>query len=282
MRPFVPTHRGTFSTEDGIELHTRALVPDASPRAAIVLVHGYAEHCGRYGGVGHALAEADTAVYAYDQRGYGRSGGSRAYVDHFGKYLDDLGQFLSFVRSQHSDLPLFLFGHSMGGLVALKYVLERAPSLEGLILSAPALEVNPNLAPLLRRLAQVLGRLAPKLPTTRSPEGAISRDPAVVTAAKNDPFNYHGRIPARTGAELLRAGQETRAHLDTLRTPFLLFHGTADLLVPPSGSRALYRRASATDKTLTLYENLYHETFHEPEKEQVLHDLSSWLRARLP
>lgn len=269
-------------TEDGVELHTRTLIPTTSPQAAIVLVHGFAEHCGRYGGVAHTFAKENTAVYTYDQRGYGRSGGPRAYVDRFDDYLDDLGQVLSFVRSRTSDLPLFLFGHSMGGLVALKYVLDRAPALKGLIMSAPALEVNSNLAPFLRRFAQVLGRVAPTLPTTRSPQGAISRDPAVVTAAQNDPFNYHRRIPARTGAELLRAGREVREQMDSLRTPFLLLQGTADQLVSPAGSRALYQRAAATDKTLHLYEGLYHETFHEPEKEQVRDDLATWIRDRLP
>lgn len=268
-------------TADGVELHTRTLLPKTPPQAAIVLIHGYAEHCGRYGGVAHTFAKENTAVYTYDQRGYGRSGGPRAYVDRFDDYLDDLGQVLSFVRSQTPDLPLFLFGHSMGGLVALKYVLERGPSLQGLILSAPALNVNSNLAPFLRRLAQGLGRILPTLPTTRSPEGAISRDPAVVTAAQNDPFNYHGRIPARTGAELLRAGRKVRGQMESLRTPFLLLHGTADLLVPPAGSRTLYQQAAATDKTFHLYEGLYHETFHEPEKEQVRDDLSTWIRERL-
>lgn len=282
MSSFSPPHRGTLTTEDGVELHTQTLVPEASLQAAVVLVHGFAEHCGRYGGVARAFAQEHVAVHAYDQRGYGRSGGPRAYVDRFDDYLDDLGQVLSFAQSRTPDRPLFLFGHSMGGLVALKYVLERAPSLQGLILSAPALEVNPNLAPVLRRLAQVLGHIAPTLPTTRTPEGAISRDPAVVTAAKNDPFNYHGRIPARTGAELLRAGREVRGQMDSLRVPFLLLHGTADRLVPPAGSRALYRRAAAADKTLHIYEGLYHETFHDPEKEQVQSDLATWVRDRLP
>jgi alpha-beta hydrolase superfamily lysophospholipase len=149
------------------------------------------------------------------------------------------------------------------------------------MLSAPAIEINPDLAPLLRSFAQVLGRIAPTLPTTRSPQGAISRDPEVVEEAQQDPLNYHGRVLARTGAEMLRAGNDVQDRLDGLQTPFVVFHGTADQLANPEWSRRLYERAAATDKTFHLYDGLYHETFNEPERETVLSDLSSWLRTRI-
>ena len=283
MEPFSPTRRGTLTTRDGLSLHTQWRDPaGTAPRATVALVHGYAEHCGRYGGVARTFADAGAAVYAYDQRGFGRSGGRRAYVDTFDQYLDDLDDFLGFVRSQASAGPLFLFGHSMGGLVALKYVLDWRPAVAGLMLSAPALEVNPDLAPLVRRLAQGLGRLAPTLPTVRSPEGALSRDPAVIEAAQNDPLSFHGRIPARTGAELLRAGADVRGRLEELARPFLVLHGTADVLAEPTWSRRLYDRAAATDKTLHLYEGSYHEPFHDYDRDKVLADLSAWLRERIP
>lgn len=280
MEPFRPDRRTTLTTPDGLQLHAQWRLPASAPRATVVLVHGYAEHCGRQGTLARAFLGESAAVYAYDQRGHGRSGGRRVYVDAFDRYLDDLALVLAFVRDRAPDGPLFLFGHSMGGLVVLKYVLERAPALDGLILSAPAIEVNPDLAPVLRRLAQGLGRLAPRLPTVRSPEGAISRDPAVVEAAANDPLNYHGRIPARTGAELLRAGSSVRARLHELSLPFLVLHGTADRLARPAWSRRLYDRAAAADKTLKLYEGRYHESFHDYGRETVLRDLATWLRER--
>jgi alpha-beta hydrolase superfamily lysophospholipase len=277
-----PAGRGTIVTDEGLHLYTQRWDPAAAPRAVVGLVHGYAEHCGRYDHVAGAFADRGAVVHAYDQRGHGRSEGTPAYVDSFDQYLDDLALFHEHVRTRHPDAPLFLFGHSMGGLVVLKYVLERAPTLRGLVLSAPAIEINPDLAPILRRLAQVLGRLFPTLPTTRSPEGAISRDPAVVETAKNDPLNYHGRVLARTGAEMLRAGEEVRDQLDRLNDPFLVVHGTADALASPEWSERLYQRAAAGDKTIELYEGLYHETFNEPEKEEVLRDLGDWLAARCP
>ncbi len=268
-------------TDDGLRLYTRAWWPSSAPRAVVGLVHGYAEHSGRYDHVAQTLTEQGAVVYAYDQRGYGHSEGRQGYVDSFERYIDDLEQFLEGVRTQEPDLPLFLFGHSMGGLVVLKYVLDRSPSLDGLLLSAPALEVNPDLAPLLRRIAQIIGRLFPTLPTTRSPDDAISRDPDVVAEAENDPLNYHGRVLARTGAELLRAGADVRARLDALTDPFLVIHGTADSLTNPDWSRHLYDRAAADDKTIELYDGLYHETFNEPEKDEVLRDLGTWLEERI-
>ncbi|PSQ95302.1 MAG: alpha/beta hydrolase [Bacteroidetes bacterium SW_9_63_38] len=282
MIAFPPTHRDTLVTEDGTSLHTQYWAPPGAPEALALLVHGYAEHCNRYGDVAHALVNRNVRVHAYDQRGYGRSGGRRAYVDTFDTYLDDLNQVLRAVRSQGPDRPLFLFGHSMGGLVVLKFVLNRTPSVRGLLLSAPALEINPDLAPLLRRVARLLGWAWPTLPTVRSPDDAISRDPAVVEEAEADPLNYHGRVLARTGAEMLRAGKETRARLHALRTPFLVVHGTADTLTSPRWSQELYERAGTSDKTLQFYEGLYHETFHEPEKDSVLTDLVDWLNAHLP
>ena len=245
------------------------------------LVHGYGEHCSRYGHVAEAMNEAGAVVYAYDQRGYGRSDGSRAYVETFDDYVDDLEHFLGYVDERSPDVPRFLFGHSMGGLVVLRYALTRAAEAAGLLLSAPAIEINPNLAPFLRKLARMIGDTFPRLPTVRSPEGAISRDPDVIEQAENDPLNYHGRVLARTGAEMIRAGEHAQAHLSELTLPFFVFHGTADELTSPSWSRRLHEEAAATDKTLELYDGLYHETFNEPEKQQVLDDIRRWLSTRL-
>lgn len=281
MVSFPPARRETITTTDGVDLHAQCWAPSATPEATIVLVHGYAEHSGRYDEVAHAFTQERAAVHAYDQRGYGRSGGPRAYVDSFAQYLDDLEAVLDFVQQQTPERPLFLFGHSMGGLVVVRALQTRSLSPHGVILSAPALEVNPDLAPWLRQVSHVLGRLLPSLPTVRSPPGAISRDPAVVQEAENDPLNYHGRIRARTGAELLRAGREARARLEAVQTPFLVVHGTADVLANPHWSQQLHERALATDKTIRLYEGLYHETFNEPERDTVLDDLTNWLSTRM-
>ena len=280
--PPSPAGRGSFSTHDGLTLYTQRWTPARDARAIVLLVHGYAEHCGRYDHVAGTFVDQGAAVYAYDQRGHGRSEGPRAYVDRFEQYLADLDLFRDFVQARTPDVPVFLFGHSMGGLASLLYTLNYAPDLRGLLLSAPVIEIDPDLAPLLRELAQILGRLFPTLPTVRSSQDAISRDPAVVDEAENDPLNYTGRTLARTGAELLRAGEEAQSRLGELGTPFLVLHGTADPLATPAWSKRLYERAAATDKTLRLYDGLYHETFNEPEQDTVLRDLGTWLAERMP
>jgi len=278
--PSATSAPSSLSTDDGLHLFTRSW-PSSSPRAVVALVHGYAEHSGRYDHVARTFTEQGATVHAYDQRGHGHSDGRRAYVASFERYLDDLDRFLDHVRAQTPDVPLFLFGHSMGGLVVLKYVLDRNPSPRGLLLSAPAIQINPDLAPLVRRIAQFIGRWFPTLPTTRSPQGAISRDPDVVAEAQNDPLNYHGRVLARTGAEMLRAGRDVQTNLSALDDPFLVIHGTADRLATPSWSQRLYEQAVSDDKTIHLYEGLYHETFNEPEQDEVLHDLGTWLDAHV-
>lgn len=272
---------GSLVTDDGHTLFTRSWSGDGPSQATVVLVHGYAEHCGRYDHVAECLVDAGATVCAYDQRGYGRSEGRRAYVDTFDQYLNDLGNVLEHARSRPPDGSMFLFGHSMGGLVVLKYILDHGPSVDGLLLSSPAIEINPDLAPLLRKIAQWIGWLFPTLPTSRSPQHAISRDPAVVEEANNDPLNYHGRVPARTGAEMLKAGAAVRKQLADVHLPFLVFHGTNDVLTNPDWSKRLYEEASASDKALQLYDGLYHETFNEPEQQRVLTDISNWLRARI-
>lgn len=298
-----PTDRSSVVVDDGLHLFTQHWLPDAVPgtpdvvRGVVTLVHGYGEHSSRYGHVARALAAHGFAVYTYDQRGHGRSDGPRAYVDRFETYLADLDRVRTHVArrlpsdvdrvgtpvetaASPQDLPHVLLGHSMGGLVVLLYALARRPSVRGLILSGAAIEVNPDLAPILRRFSQWIGRLVPTLPTVSSVEGAISRDPDVVAEAEADPLNYHGRVKARMGAELLRAGDDAKRRLDALTLPLLVLHGTGDTITDPTWSRRLHARAASDDKTIRLYDGLYHEIFNEPEREAVLDDVTAWLVER--
>ncbi|NNE70201.1 MAG: alpha/beta hydrolase [Rhodothermales bacterium] len=268
----------------GSDLYIEYLDNPDTPRGVVVVVHGYAEHSGRY----HALAErilgAGFSVVLYDHRGFGKSPGRPAYVDRISGLVDDLARVVSITQRRCPGLPLILFGHSMGGLVSVLYCLgaqaetsvsPKSPPIHGLILSSALLRTQE--AAFLQRIATVIGAIAPRLPTVSMDRSAISRDPAVVAEAEADPLNYHGRIPARTGAEFVRGMKRVWKDAHKFDLPLLIIHGTADRLTDPSGSRDLYTSVSSNHKQLSLFEGAYHETFHDADRERVMEGIIDWL-----
>lgn len=259
-----------FETTGGLRLFEQRWAPAGPARAVFAIVHGYAEHSGRYEWTAARLTARGYAVEAVDLRGHGRSDGERVYVNSFEEYHDDVERFLDRVRGRHPGLPLYLFGHSMGGGIVTSFVIARKPAVAGVVLSGSAL-LSPRPAP---------PPSAPPAKPAPLPASAISRDPAVVAAYENDPLVYRGaprtdRATAWDGAfRLVQEGMES------ITAPILIMHGTADLLTPAEGSRRLHERVSSADKTLKLYEGLYHEILNEPEKEQVVAYLLAWLDQR--
>ncbi len=278
MRPSHST--GTYESDDGLRLFEQEWSPEGTPKAGVVIVHGYGEHTGRYVHVAEELTRNGYAVSTFDLRGHGRSQGDpRTFVRSFDEHLDDLERFLSRVRERHSGRPLFLFGHSMGGTIATLFAIARQPEIRGLLLSGASLKLSDNYSLSLITLAKIISLVLPKLRLIKLDASAVSRDAEVVREYVTDPLVYHGGIPARTGAEMNRAMELIRQRMETLEVPLLIMHGTGDLLADPEGSRQLYDRADSGDKDLRLYEGLYHEILNEPEKAQVLADMVEWLDA---
>lgn len=273
-------HETTIQTADGLQLHVRWWPLDGNAKAVIALVHGAAEHVGRYAKLVAALNERGYAVAGFDLRGHGRSEGPRLLVRSFDRYVDDAERFLQHVSDELPGRPLFVFGHSMGGMIATLLVLTRQPNTEGLILSGPVLQVGEHFSSLTIRLAKLLGRLLPGLPLDRVNPEDLSRDESVVRTYEADPLVHHGWIPAGTGAAVIRAIQRIEREEISLQVPLLLLHGTADKLASVEGSKRLYRNAASHDKTLKLYEGYYHEVLNERGKDDVLADLLSWLEER--
>ncbi|MDN5933011.1 MAG: lysophospholipase [Pseudonocardia sp.] len=269
---------GGLTGVGGEQLYWQGLLPEGDPTGVLLVCHGLGEHSGRYGSVEDALVPDGWAVYGLDHRGHGRSTGRRAHLDRYSDWLTDFDAFRMLVAARHPGLPLFLLGHSMGGQIALAYALDHGAGLAGLVLSAPALasDAVPRAAvPLLRLLARVA-------PTSR-PAGIdatkISKDPAVVADYRADPLVHHGNPTLGLFTALFGQFDVLPQRSRELRLPVLLQHGSLDELTDPAGTRALEAAIGTPDLTVRWYEGLWHEIYHEPEREQPLSDLREWLAA---
>lgn len=256
-------------------------LPEGESKAVLLIVHGLGEHCGRYGNVVNYFVPLGYGVYGIDHIGHGRSSGRRVYVERFEDFTDTLKIYFDMVRGWEPHKPIFLLGHSMGGLIGALYLLDYQTELAGAVLSGPAVKVPDTVSPTTIFLGKVLSALTPKLGLIGlNPEG-VSRDPAVVKAYVNDPLVWHGKITARLSAELVKAMQRITVEADKITLPILILQGSADKLVDPKGARMLYDTASSVDKAIKVYDGLYHEVYNEPEHDHVLGDVQAWLEAHL-
>lgn len=272
----VITHTDSFPGQAGISITWQSWLPEGAPRAVVVVAHGFGEHIGRYGNLVEALVPAGYAVYGPDHRGHGRSGGYRALIDKHEYLLDDLDEVFAKVDAAHPGVQVFLLGHSMGGSIALASALRNQARLRGLVLSGPAV-TNDGIPKPLLLLARFLGRIAPKFGVKQLSAAGVSRDPAVVAAYEADPLVFHGKMPAGTGAALIRTSKRFPAQLPSLMIPLLVVHGGDDQLVSVESGRTAHRLAGSIDKKLNVYDGLYHEVFNEPEHYRVLEDVKVWL-----
>ena len=270
---------GTFTSFDDLEIYHQAWLPDGDPVAVVMLVHGLGEHSGRYAHVALSLNDAHFAVHALDHRGHGKSEGKRTFVKSYDEFMTDLVQFRSSVEAQHPGVPLVVLGHSMGGNLAVGHVLDHQSGVAGLALSGAALQVGSDLTPTKLKMFRLIAKFAPGLRPEGLSADAISRDPAVVAAYRDDPLVFTGKISAGLGAALIDAMERFPARYAELTLPVLVMHGTEDQLASIDGSKALEAGAVNADVTAHYYEGLYHEIFNEPEQDQVLTDLMSWMNA---
>lgn len=279
MMPGMQKEESIHTAADGWQLFER--VWRGTPRAAVVLVHGYAEHSGRYEHVAERLVRHRYAVYALDLRGHGRSEGKRALVRSMDDLVADVRDLLDRVRQREPGLPLFLLGHSMGGAVVGRLLVDSQPEIAGVILSGAVLRGGRGFETVGQEIFSALGRLIPRLPLGKLGSEVISRDPAVRERYDNDPLVYRGRMAAGTFSSIVRAAKVIDRRMESITLPLLILHGGADALVSPEGSEQLYERAGSQDKTLKIYDGLLHEVLNEPEKDQVLRDIIDWLNARV-
>lgn len=261
-----------------VSLLTQSWRPEAGDvRGVVVLVHGLKDHGDRYAEFAKVLVEHHFAVYALDLRGHGDSSGDRVWVDEFDDYLGDVDLIVAQARAKEPGKKLFLFGHSMGGAISTLYSLERKPELGGLLLSGAALKIAAG--GFLVGTTKFLSAIAPTAAVFELDDTKFSRDAKVVEAMKADPLVYDDKAPARTAASVIRGVDRIRERGAELTCPMLVMHGGADEVTPPDGSRELVAQAASTDKTLKIYDGLYHDLLHEPERAQVMADTVGWLEA---
>ena len=269
--------RGTFSGVRGVPIAHREWLPDGDARGTVVIAHGINEHSGRYEHVAERLVRDGWMVAALDHRGHGLSGGRRAAVERFDDWITDLDSYVRDVLAG-APRPLFLLGHSLGGLIATVYALHHQDALDGLVLSSPSV-MPAKLSPATLRAGRFLSRWASNLPTVALRLDAVSRDPDVVAAYRADPLVHLGKVRARTGSEILRAIDEVHHDISRLRLPVLAVQGTVDKLVDPGAAQWVDSHVGSSDHTLHIYDGLYHEIFNEPERDAVLDDVAGWLDA---
>jgi len=271
--------RGANDVRLHLALHRPSNV--STPRAVVAVSHGFGEHGGRYSNLVEHIVPRGYAVYALDHQGHGRSGGRRGHVGRWSEYLAGVGAMLEAVRQREPGAPVFLFGHSLGGLIAAEYALAHPEGLAGLILSSPVLG-SVGVSPARRMLGRALSGVWPTFSIhTGLDAGTISRDPAAVRGYIADPL-VHDVASARLGSEMDLAVKRVQARAAEFALPLLLFHGTADRLTSPEARRAFFARTTAPDREFVEYDGGYHETLNDLDHERVAADVLRWMEARLP
>lgn len=280
MKAFESKWKGS----DGITFQVQGWEPEGKkPKALVALVHGIGEHTGRYAHVAKAFTDAGYALVGFDLRGHGKSGGARGHTPSLDAYMQDIRSFFKYLVTRYPDIPHFLYGHSLGGLLSLTYAIQYSKGLKGVVVTGAALRSALQEQKVKVAMAKVLGSL---MPTMMLQSGldvqALSHDPNVIQAYINDPL-VHDKISMGFGKSSLSAIDLCFARAKDFLPPLLIMHGKADRITYPSGSEdfASLARETNRDVTLKLWDGLYHEIHNEPEKAEVIQFMIDWLDKHL-
>jgi len=278
------TREGTTMTEELIRgtgglLFVRTWRPAGKARGVVAIIPGFNSHSGHYLWVAGQLAASGLAVYAVDLRGRGKSDGERFYIDSMSEYQSDVAALMKLARSREPGLPVFILGHSAGGVIASVYTLDNQAQLAGLICESFAFKVPPPNFVL--AIIKGLSYIAPRFRVLRLKNAQFSRDPKVVQALNTDPLIANEVQPTKTVAELVRGTERLRREFPLITLPVLIMHGTLDATTVPSGSQFFYDTAGSADKKLTLYKGHFHDLLNDTGKEKVMADITTWIGERL-
>ena len=270
----------TFEGKDGLKIFLRSWRPDGTPRGVLVVCHGFNSHGGQYAWAAQQFVQSGLAVYAPDLRGRGKSEGERFYVENIDDYVSDVAGTVKVAKSRDAGLPVFLLGHSAGGVASAIYVLENPSALGGFICESFAFQAPaPSFA-----LAAIKGlsHVAPRLPVLKLKNEDFSRDPMAVAALNSDPLTANEVQPAMTVTALVRADERLREEFPKITLPVLIMHGTDDKATVCRGSEFFHATVGSEDKTLKLYQGHYHDLLNDIGKEGVVADITAWINKHLP
>jgi alpha-beta hydrolase superfamily lysophospholipase len=264
----------------GIKIHLRSWRPNGRPRAVMVLVHGFNSHSGQYAWASEQFVAHGLVAYAPDLRGRGKSEGERFFVGNYADYVSDVASAVHVAKTREPGLPVFLLGHSAGGVIACVYTLDNQSELAGFICESFAQQAPaPDFV-----LAAIKGvsRIAPRVRVFKLNNADFSRDPNRVAEMNRDPLIADEGQPAGTIAELLKATERLKHSFPRITLPVFIIHGTLDKATRPSGSQFFFDTVGSKDKTLKLYEGHYHDLLADAGKEGVMRDIRDWIDKRLP
>ena len=266
--------------DGGLNIVIRSWRPAGQARGVVAIVPGFNSHSGYYVWTAEQLVAAGFSVHAVDLRGRGKSDGERFFVEKFQDYVSDAGKMIAFAKARDPGLPVFLLGHSAGGVIATNYALDHQSELAGLICESFAYKVPaPDFAlAILKGLSYVI----PHVGVLKLPNVAFSRDPKVVAAMNSDPLIANENQPSLTVAALARADERLKRDFHLMKMPVFIIHGTQDKATVPAGSEEFYDKASSADKTLKFYEGYFHDPLNDIGKEAVMADIRAWIEKRLP
>lgn len=271
---------GTFIGVRNLNNYYQGWVPENEVKAVIQVVHGLGEHTGRYSNLVDRFVPLGYAIYGIDHIGHGRSDGEREVIERFEDYIEPLKILRKMITDWHPGKPVFIYGHSLGGLITSYLLLDHQDDYKGAILSAAPAKVPKTISPLTVALGKFLSRVAPKAGVLPLDASHLSHDQSVVDAYNKDPLVYHGKTPARLSAEMLRAMIRVSNEASRISLPLFIIQGSEDKLVDPDGSQMLYENTSSTDKSIKFYEGFFHEVHNEPGREVMFKELEEWLQAK--
>ena len=268
---------------DGTHMFMALWRPDNDdPRALLIVIHGLGSHAGDFKNIGQYFAERGLAVFIPDMRGFGHYSGLKGHVMNFDEYIEDIQNLILQVKDRYLNRITFLFGSSLGGINAIRYIIRYPRDIDGLILQCPAVSQTLDISSGKKVAGHLLSLLNVKRYSSSDlKHEELTRSPSVIKEHETDPLRFEMVTP-RFGIQGLKASVDAFKSASYIRMPVLLQQAGLDKAVNPEKSKEFFEKLSSSDKTWKLYEGLYHELHVEPEKELVLSDMASWLEKRLP